>query len=112
MINNLRIASPCSAEWDQMVGDDRVRHCQACNLDVYNLSKFTEGEIRALVANREGRLCARLYRRGDGTVLTQDCPVGLRAVARRISRVAGAVLSFLVPGFVTSPVAPAQSYTQ
>lgn len=48
----------------------------ACNLNVYNLSAFTEQEIRTLVANRKGRLYARLYRRGDGTVLTQNCHVG------------------------------------
>jgi Carboxypeptidase regulatory-like domain len=112
MINNMRIASPCSADWEQMPGDDRVRHCHACNLNVYNLSAFTEREIRALVANREGRLCARLYRRSDGTVLTRNCPVGLRVVTRRISRVAGAILSFLVPNFGAMPLAAAQSYTR
>src|SRR5262249_19034472 len=40
-----------------------------------------------------GRLCGRLYRRSDGSVLTRDCPVGFRATVRRISRVAGAALS-------------------
>jgi hypothetical protein len=109
MINNIRIASPCSADWEQMPGDDRVRHCHACNLNVYNLSAFTEREIRALVANREGRLCARLYRRSDGTVLTQNCPVGLRALSRRLSRIAGAVLSFMMPNVMTLEAA-AQSY--
>ena len=42
MINNIRVASPCPAKWEQMQGDDRVRHCDACNLNVYNLAAFTE----------------------------------------------------------------------
>ncbi len=110
MLKNIRIASPCSADWNQMVGDDRVRHCQACNLNVYNFAAFTEQEIHTLLANREGRLCGRLFQRKDGTVLTQNCPVGVRAVVRRISRIAGALFSFLAPGFLTTPVL-AQTYT-
>ena len=27
MERHLKIASPCSANWDQMVGDNRIRHC-------------------------------------------------------------------------------------
>jgi hypothetical protein len=30
----------------------------------------------------KGRVCVRFYRRADGTVLTQDCPVGLRQKLR------------------------------
>lgn len=112
MIDNIRIASPCTADWEQMQGDDRVRHCDACNLNVYNLAAFTESEIRALVANRKGRLCGRIYQRRDGTVLTQNCPVGLRAVARRISRIAGAVFAFLTVNFSAGLPLLSQSYTR
>ncbi|HEY2234728.1 MAG TPA: carboxypeptidase-like regulatory domain-containing protein [Candidatus Angelobacter sp.] len=112
MIDNIRVASPCSADWEQMQGDDRVRHCDACNLNVYNLAAFTETEIRALVASRKGRLCGRMYQRGDGTVLTQNCPVGLQAVTRRISRIAGAVFAFLAVNFTAGLPLFAQSYTQ
>jgi hypothetical protein len=112
MLDNIRIASPCSADWDRMPGDDRVRHCRECNLNVYNLSAFTEREIRELVANRQGRLCGRLYRRHDGTVLTQNCPAGLKAIGRRISRIAGAILSLVIPSLTAAPQALAQSYTR
>jgi|SRR5450432_2241878 Carboxypeptidase regulatory-like domain len=50
-------------------------------------------EVEQLVANREGRLCGRFYQRPDGTMLSQNCPVGFRAKVRRFSRVAGAALS-------------------
>src|SRR5262245_30602687 len=36
----LRIASPCSADWDEMTGDDRVRFCGRCRKNVYNLSEM------------------------------------------------------------------------
>jgi hypothetical protein len=112
MLENIRITSLCSANWEQMQGDDRVRHCDACNLNVYNLAAFTENEIRDLVANRKGRLCGRIYKRQDGTVLTQNCPVGLRAVTRRISRIAGAVFAFLTVNFSAGWPLFAQSYTR
>jgi hypothetical protein len=93
MLDRLSIAAPCTADWDQMPGTDQVRHCSQCNKNVYNLSAMTRCQAEALLRETEGRLCARLYRRADGTILTENCPAGLRAMGRRISRVAGAAMS-------------------
>jgi hypothetical protein len=93
LLNNIRVASPCTADWNTMIGDDKVRHCSQCNLNVYNLSAMSGREAEALVSKREGRMCVRFYRRKDGTVLTRNCPVGLRVVMRRVSRIAGIALS-------------------
>jgi hypothetical protein len=76
-----------------MSGDDRVRHCAECNLNVYNLSDLTRREAESLIASHEGRLCVRYYRRADGTILTRNCPPGLQAMVHRVSRIAGAALS-------------------
>jgi hypothetical protein len=45
-------------------------------------------------------------------VLTQNCPVGLRAVTRQISRIAGAVFAFLTVNFSAGWPLLAQSYTR
>jgi hypothetical protein len=95
-IGNLRIAVPCQAAWEGMAGDDRVRHCTLCSLNVYNFAEMTRDEVRDLLVRTEGRVCARLYRRADGTVLTRDCPTGLRALRRRASRVAAALIAALL----------------
>jgi hypothetical protein len=95
-LNHLRIASPCPANWESMKGDDRVRFCELCHLNVYNIAELTRSEAASLVANTEGRICARLYRRIDGTVITRDCPVGWRAIRRRVATVAGAVFTALI----------------
>lgn len=81
------VASPCPADWDAMTGDDRVRHCGQCNLNVYNLSDMTEREAMSLVNKSEGRMCVRFFRREDGTMITRDCPVGLAALRRSIVRI-------------------------
>lgn len=78
-----------------MVGDDGIRFCNYCRLNVYNLSSLSKADAEALLASTEGRLCARLYRRSDGTVTTKDCPVGLQALRRRMSRTAAAVFALL-----------------
>lgn len=95
----VRVASPCKADWDQMIGTDRVRFCGQCNLNVYNLSAMTRDQAESVIAANEGRLCVRFYRRRDGSIITQDCPIGWRAVHARISywmkAAAAAVLTFL-----------------
>jgi hypothetical protein len=99
-LRNLKVATPCPADWDAMIGNDRWRFCGQCQLNVYNLSGMTQAEAERLVGQAEGRLCVRFYRRADGTVLTQDCPVGLRAVKQRVSRWATAVFASVL-GFLS-----------
>jgi len=84
LVQRVEIASPCSANWDKMTGDDRARFCGECKLNVYNLSEMSEAEGEALIIAKEGKLCARIYRRADGTVLTKDCPVGWRAMRKKM----------------------------
>lgn len=107
LLSRVRIASPCPVKWDDMraVGDGvQVRHCDQCDLNVYNISEMTADEAEALLAAHEGRrLCGAFHRREDGTVLTRDCPVGLalaRArLARAVARVSGAA-GLLLTGVV------------
>ena len=92
-IDRLRIASPCPVGWEKMSGDDRVRFCDQCSLHVYNLAELTRAEAEKLIANTEGRICARLFRRADGTIITKDCPVGLRAIRRRMAKRGAAIFA-------------------
>jgi hypothetical protein len=93
---DVRIASPCSVPWESMRGDDKTRHCALCNLNVHNFGAMTSEEIDAILrAAGGGSVCARIYRRADGTVLTADCPVGLAAVRARIRRTAARVVAAL-----------------
>src|SRR5262245_25445644 len=103
-LDHMRIAAPCPADWDQMFSfeDERVRFCSQCNLNVYNLSGMSRQEAEALITKTEGRLCVRFYRKSDGSILTQYCPVGLKALKRRVEWVARVVLGValsLVSGF-------------
>ena len=98
-LDHVSVAAPCEVEWDSMFGNERIRFCGQCKLNVYNLSQMTKGEAEQLIASSEGRLCIRYYRRSDGSILTRNCPVGLRAIKKRITRIASAVTSALVTFF-------------
>lgn len=67
-----------------MSGDERVRFCGECKLNVYNLSEMSKSEAEKLLRDHEGeRLCIKLHLRADGTIITQDCPVGIRLLKIR-----------------------------
>ncbi len=95
-LNNIRVASPCSANWDEMYGNNQQRHCGECKMNVYNLSEMSKQEAESLIMNAEGRLCARFYRRADGTVITKDCPVGWKAFKKSMSRFWTAAASIVI----------------
>jgi hypothetical protein len=92
----IQIASPCHVSWDEMTGDERSRFCQHCQLNVYHLSDMSRQEAEAFVTQREGRVCVRLFRRADGTVLTRDCPVGVRTARQRFARAVAAIAGLCV----------------
>jgi hypothetical protein len=83
MLDDVRVAAPCPESWEQMVGDEHVRYCGRCEKNVYNLSSLTRDEAEALLSARQGEMCVRLFRRADGTVMTSDCPVGVKKRRRR-----------------------------
>lgn len=90
---DLRISSPCPLKWDSLKGDDRVRFCGQCGLNVYNLVDMPDADVEALVLRTEGRLCGRLYLRGDRTATVRSCPGGaMRKRARALLAVGSLLL--------------------
>jgi hypothetical protein len=85
-VDQIEIQSPCTVSWDAMRpagGDGRVRFCGECRQNVYNVEAMSRGEAHRLIAMREGRVCVRILRRPDGTVVTADCWARLRAARQR-----------------------------
>ena len=105
LLERARVATPCPARWEDMTGDDKVRHCALCNLDVHNFVAMEPAEADAILSRHfnpdgsaiagAGRVCGMLARRADGTYLLQDCPVGLASLKAAVRnawlRIAAAV---------------------
>ena len=100
LLPNIKIASPCHADWGQMTGNERTRFCASCQKNVFNLSAMTARQAADLIREKEGRLCVRYYLRRDGTILTRDCPVGLAAVRKQFLKIAAVFVgAFALLGF-------------
>ncbi len=88
----IEVPIPCTVPWDSMRGNGRVRHCGQCKQSVYLLSEMSKEEAEELIRQKEGKLCVRLYRRPDGSVVTRSC------AAVRWSRVVWNAASFVMLG--------------
>ncbi len=117
VLPNIRVAAPCTADWNAMSGDERMRACGACNKNVYNLSNMTRDEAEALIIAKEGKLCVRYYQRTDGTIILKDCEVAISNRRKRRVIAAGAAALLAGGGGVAmmlrtkAKIAPAPHYT-
>lgn len=112
ILDDVVIAAPCPISWDNMTGDDRVRHCSGCDKHVYNIADMTDAEASDFFTKNGSVECVRIFRRTDGKIMTDNCPKGLRIIRNRIKNglkfgagIAAAIFTF-IPGF--SPSANAQ----
>lgn len=107
LLSSLRVAAPCTVSWDSMEGGDRVRHCSQCDKNVYNLTDMTRSEANEFLVLTAHSACVNFYKRADGTVIVDNCPVGLRRLRAHYRRVAAAVATVisLAQGFFLTAIA-------
>jgi hypothetical protein len=82
-LDHIEIPLPCEVPWDSMTGDARVRHCGQCRQNVYNVASMTRPEALRLMESSGDRVCVRIFRRADGTILTADCRQRLHEARQR-----------------------------
>ena len=92
-LHRLTVSSPCSQDWNAMIGNDQVRFCEHCSLNVHNISQMTRAKALRLVETSKGRICVRYYRDTNGTVATRSVSPRLYQLGRRVSRVAAGAFS-------------------
>jgi ankyrin repeat protein len=91
-LDTIQIPSPCTADWDSMVGNRQVRFCEHCHLSVHNLSAMTRDRALRLVANSHGRLCVRFVPGDTGRPIT-NLPLKFHRIGRRVSRLTAGVFT-------------------
>jgi len=96
ILDRISIAAPCNADWDNMVGDERERFCNQCTFNVYNISSMSKAEAEEFLSLRtQGRVCVQFYKRKDGTIITDNCPKGLRVIRDQTRKMIQAASAFL-----------------
>jgi hypothetical protein len=108
-LDDIAISTPCTVSWAGMEGNERVRFCNECKLPVYNFSLLMRSEIEALLGSHPDRLCARLYRRSDGKIMTKECPTGRMRRIRRILAMPIALLAIFTGIFFCRSSPPRRS---
>lgn len=105
-LDQVRVGSPCPTSWKEMEGDDQVRYCSLCRLNVYNLSGMSREEAERFINTREGRLCIRYVQRPDGKIMTKHCPKGEAVRGRRKAALMLVSMMAFVAAGVASAVTP------
>lgn len=91
-VQKIVIEDPCAVRWEEMQGDDTVRFCDRCELNVFNLTAMSQKDAEVLVTSQPRRPCVYFYRRDDGVIVTDNCPKALRPMRNRVSAYAAAAL--------------------
>lgn len=93
ILDRVSIGSSCQTDWEAMNGDQHQRYCDQCEKSVHNLSQLTRSQAEGLIARTNGKLCARLERRPDGSILTADKSYSLPRFNHKFLRIASATMS-------------------
>ena len=84
-----QINSPCTSDWDSMIGTAQVRFCQHCQLNVHEISQFNEKQFNRLLRKSGDRLCIRY----TAPKPSPAPPSLLHQIARRTSVLTGTAFS-------------------
>jgi hypothetical protein len=101
-LDSIRVATPCSQDWSEMSGGDKVRFCEHCALEVNNLSALSRKEAMRLVRQSEGRICVRYVKNPE-----TNAPVFAEKLYQ-ITRRAGIAAGVLGASLTLSTLAYAQ----
>ncbi len=89
VLDRVEVSTPCSQNWNEMFGNEKVRFCRHCAKNVHNLSAITRKQAKKLVAQSKGNLCIQYIRRPDGRIQTVEPK--LYKIAGRVSRIAAGI---------------------
>lgn len=58
-IENIEVKTPCSEDWNEMTGSDKIRLCSHCSKSVNNLSAMTRKQALKIIRRSQGGICVR-----------------------------------------------------
>ena len=92
-LQRLAVTSPCTQDWDSMIGNDCVRFCEHCSLHVHNISAMTRAKALRLAEKSKGRICVRYHHDPNGLISTRTVSPRLYQLGKRVSRLAAGAFS-------------------
>ncbi len=93
ILDSIDVPKPCSASWEEMTGDEKVRFCSSCEKDIYNLSAMSRQKAEKLVEDSSGKICVRYEKNSQGKIVT--APPKFTQITRRATIAAGVLATTL-----------------
>ena len=91
-LENVTVPNPCPISWEQMTGNDEIRHCATCQHKVYNISEMPKRRALKVLNQPENTVCISYYRDDRNRVVTQNY---FGVFKRNFVKVCGAVLAII-----------------
>ena len=93
LLDAIYIPLPCPKSWEKMIGGDKVRFCESCENDIYNISAMTRQEARKLLFQSKEKVCIRMEKDSAGRIRTLGKK--FHQISRQVSIAAGIFVGFI-----------------
>ncbi len=90
LLNLIDVKTPCSENWDEMIGNNEVRFCSHCAKNVHDISAMNRAKAEKLVKKSNGNLCVRYVKTPNGKLIS--APPKLTQITRRAT-IAASILA-------------------
>lgn len=70
-LENFEVPKPCSMNWDEMKGNEEIRHCDNCQHQIYNLSEMPKRRALKVLNQPNEKVCVSYLQDENNQVITQ-----------------------------------------
>ncbi|HRH46035.1 MAG TPA: hypothetical protein PKY82_30610 [Pyrinomonadaceae bacterium] len=70
-LENFEVPKPCSMNWDEMKGNEEIRHCDRCQHQIYNLSEMPTRRALKVLNQPDEKVCVTYLQDDNNKVITQ-----------------------------------------
>lgn len=70
-LENFEVPQPCAMNWDEMTGNEEVRHCGKCQHQIYNISEMPKRRALKVLNQPNERVCISYLQDEQNQVITQ-----------------------------------------
>ena len=103
VLPQVHINTPCRADWDSMAGDAQKRFCGSCQKHVHDLSQLDTESASKLLAKCDQKVCVRVRRNADGSVVTKDNDLSRRNWLSNCATTVAGLMTMLIFGGCEDP---------
>ena len=95
LLENVSVETPCSADWNEMMGNEEVRHCHQCQRNIHNISEMPKRRALKVLNQKDEIVCISYFKDEKNKIITQTYfGIFRRNLVKTISTVLALIFSF------------------